>query len=43
MDFGKGRTLGKNFGIIATGAGIHPEVIRAINQVRGAEEEIGKL
>ena len=37
LDFGLGRTLGENFGIVASGKDIHPKVIEAIKQVK--EEE----
>ena len=37
LDFGLGRTLGENFGIVASGKDIHLKVIEAIKQVK--EEE----
>ena len=37
LDFGLGRTLGENFGIVASGKDIHPKVIEAIKQAK--EEE----
>jgi len=44
LDFGKGRTLGENFGIVATSADIHPSVIEAIRKVREEEkEQAGRL
>ena len=37
LDFGLGRTLGENFGIIAAGADVHSKVVAAVKQAR--EEE----
>jgi len=42
LDFGRGRTLGENFGVVATSIDIHPKIIHAIKQVRD-EEKIGKF
>lgn len=41
LNFGKGRTLGENFGIVAAGADIHASVIETIRKVK--EQEEGKL
>jgi len=30
LDFGLGRTLGENFGVIAAGKGVHAQVLRAV-------------
>jgi len=43
LDFGKGRTLGENFGVVAAGGDIHEQVINAIKKVRDEEEKAGKL
>lgn len=37
LDFGLGRTLGENYGVVAAGKEIHPKVLDAIKQAR--EEE----
>lgn len=42
LDFGKGRTLGENFGIVAAGADVHASVIAAIKKVKEEQGE-GKL
>lgn len=34
LDFGVGRTLGENFGVIATGRDIHASVLDAIAQAQ---------
>ncbi|KZS88798.1 3(2),5-bisphosphate nucleotidase HAL2 [Sistotremastrum niveocremeum HHB9708] len=34
LDFGLGRTLGENFGIVAAGADVHPLIIAAIKQTK---------
>jgi 3'(2'), 5'-bisphosphate nucleotidase len=34
LDFGKGRTLGENHGIVAAGKVVHPKVLAAIGQVQ---------
>lgn len=33
LDFGLGRTLGENYGIVAAGADVHPSIIDAIRRV----------
>ncbi|KAL7277975.1 hypothetical protein ACG7TL_007928 [Trametes sanguinea] len=42
LDFGLGRTLGENFGVVAAGKDVHAKVIAAIKQAK-AEEESQKL
>ena len=37
LDFGLGRTLGENFGVVAAGSDIHAKVIAAVKQAK--EEE----
>lgn len=37
LDFGLGRTLGENWGVVAAGKAVHPRVIEALKKVR--EEE----
>ncbi|KAH9938828.1 3(2),5-bisphosphate nucleotidase HAL2 [Epithele typhae] len=37
LDFGLGRTLGENFGIVAAGSDIHAKVIAAVKEAREAE------
>jgi len=37
LDFGLGRTLGENFGIIAAGKDVHAQVLAAVQQ--GLKEE----
>ncbi|KAG5645326.1 hypothetical protein DXG03_006515 [Asterophora parasitica] len=41
LDFGLGRTLGENFGVIAAGLGTHARVLQAVQQA-GNEQENGK-
>ncbi|CDO70151.1 hypothetical protein BN946_scf185009.g2 [Trametes cinnabarina] len=42
LDFGLGRTLGENYGVVAAGKDIHAKVIAAVKQAK-AEEESPKL
>ena len=35
LDFGQGRTLGENFGVVATGKGIHSKIIEAVKKAQG--------
>ncbi|KAI9068726.1 3',5'-bisphosphate nucleotidase [Trametes sanguinea] len=42
LDFGLGRTLGENFGVVAAGKDVHSKVIAAVKQAK-AEEESQKL
>lgn len=37
LDFGLGRTLGENFGVVAAGKTVHPRVLEAVK--RAQEEE----
>ncbi|THH15722.1 hypothetical protein EW146_g4812 [Bondarzewia mesenterica] len=39
LDFGLGRTLGENFGVVATGKGVHSQILKAVRQ---AQEEAKK-
>ncbi|KAF9039144.1 hypothetical protein BJ165DRAFT_1416518 [Panaeolus papilionaceus] len=39
LDFGLGRTLGENFGVIAAGKDVHPQILAAVQQAQ-AEENI---
>ena len=32
LDFGLGRTLGENFGVIAAGKGVHSRVLAAVQE-----------
>ncbi|KAI0246043.1 hypothetical protein BJV78DRAFT_1277315 [Lactifluus subvellereus] len=41
LDFGRGRTLGENFGVVAAGKEVHAQVIEAVQAVL-AEEEGGE-
>ncbi|KAF8316387.1 3(2),5-bisphosphate nucleotidase HAL2 [Clavulina sp. PMI_390] len=43
LDFGLGRTLGENKGIIACAPGIHAQVVEAIKVAREEEKGAGKL
>ena len=38
LDFGLGRTLGENFGVVAAGKDVHAKVIAAIKQAKAEEE-----
>ncbi|KAI0759290.1 3',5'-bisphosphate nucleotidase [Trametes elegans] len=38
LDFGLGRTLGENYGVVAAGKEVHDKVIAAIKQARAEEE-----
>ncbi|KAI1781968.1 3(2),5-bisphosphate nucleotidase HAL2 [Ganoderma leucocontextum] len=37
LDFGLGRTLGENYGVVASGKDVHPKVIAAIKQAKSQE------
>lgn len=39
LDFGLGRTLGENFGVIAAGKEVHSRVLAAIQQAKDEEEK----
>ncbi|KDQ11215.1 hypothetical protein BOTBODRAFT_57542 [Botryobasidium botryosum FD-172 SS1] len=39
LDFGLGRTLGENFGVVAAGKDIHSKIIEAIQAVKAEESE----
>ncbi|KAI0052809.1 3',5'-bisphosphate nucleotidase [Auriscalpium vulgare] len=43
LDFGLGRTLGENYGVIAAGKGVHRKVIEAIQQVGRSMGMTGRL
>ena len=43
LDFGLGRTLGENFGVVAAGKDVHAKVIAAIKQAKAEEETQGQL
>jgi len=44
LDFGRGRTMGVNYGVVATGRDIHPRVISAIKQTQEVDTSSeGKL
>ena len=43
MDFGLGRTLGENFGVVASGKDVLPKVIAAIKQAKAEEEAQSQL
>lgn len=34
LNFGLGRTLGENYGVIAAGKDVHPKVLAAVQQVQ---------
>lgn len=38
LDFGLGRTLGENFGVVAAGKDVHDRVIAAIKQAKAEED-----
>jgi len=38
LDFGLGRTLGENFGVVAANKDVHPKVIEAIKAIKKEEE-----
>jgi 3'(2'), 5'-bisphosphate nucleotidase len=35
LDFGVGRTLGENYGVIAAGKDVHSQVLAAVQKVQG--------
>lgn len=39
LDFGLGRTLGENFGVIACGKDVHPAVLDAVQKARAEESQ----
>ncbi|KAI0323991.1 inositol monophosphatase [Cubamyces sp. BRFM 1775] len=39
LDFGLGRTLGENFGVVAAGKDVHAKVIAAVKQARAEEAQ----
>ena len=43
LDFGQGRTLGENFGVVAAGKDVHGKVIAAIKQAKAEEEAQSQL
>ncbi|PIL32418.1 hypothetical protein GSI_05120 [Ganoderma sinense ZZ0214-1] len=43
LDFGLGRTLGENFGVVASGKDVHAKVIAAIKQAKAEEEAQSQL
>lgn len=42
LDFGLGRTLGENFGVIAAGKEVHSKVLDAVKRVKQEEAETGQ-
>ncbi|KAI0808323.1 3',5'-bisphosphate nucleotidase [Fomes fomentarius] len=38
LDFGLGRTLGENFGVVAAGKDVHAKVVEAVKKARAEEE-----
>ncbi|KAH7106840.1 3(2),5-bisphosphate nucleotidase HAL2 [Auriculariales sp. MPI-PUGE-AT-0066] len=43
LNFGMGRTLGENFGVIASGTGVHSAILDAVQKAKEEEEEeLGK-
>ena len=42
LDFGLGRTLGENYGVIAAGRSVHGKVLAAIQQAKEEESAEGK-
>ena len=43
LDFGLGRTLGENYGVVAAGKDVHPKVIAAVQQAKAEEEPQSQL
>ena len=39
LDFGLGRTLGENYGVVAAGKEVHAKVLEAIKQAKEEEEK----
>jgi len=39
LDFGLGRDLGENFGIIAAGKGVHCDILAAVKRAREEQKE----
>lgn len=42
LDFGLGRTLGENFGVIAAGADVHSTVLEAVQTAQAEKAKQGK-
>ncbi|KAF7307488.1 3'(2'),5'-bisphosphate nucleotidase [Mycena indigotica] len=40
LDFGLGRTLGENFGVVAAGGEVHPAVLKAVQQANSAKAKV---
>lgn len=40
LDFGLGRTLGENYGVIAAGKAVHANVLAAVQQAKQEEEKV---
>ncbi len=40
LDFGLGRTLGENFGVIAASKASHPKVLEAVQKAIAPEEKL---
>lgn len=40
LDFGLGRTLGENYGVIAAGKAVHAKVLAAVQQAKQEEEKV---
>ena len=43
LDFGLGRTLGENFGVVAAGRDVHAKVVAAVKQAKVEEEAQSQL
>ncbi|KAI0740024.1 3(2),5-bisphosphate nucleotidase HAL2 [Earliella scabrosa] len=43
LDFGLGRTLGENFGVVAAGRDVHAKVVAAVKQAKAEEEAQSQL
>ena len=39
LDFGLGRTVGENYGVIAAGKDVHSKVVAAVQQARAEETQ----
>lgn len=39
LDFGLGRTLGENYGVVAAGKTVHSRVLEAVQQAQKEEEQ----
>jgi 3'(2'), 5'-bisphosphate nucleotidase len=40
LDFGLGRTLGENFGVVAAGKEVHAAVLAAVQQATGTKAKV---